>query len=103
MKLMLYESTYKLCEAIMNWTIFNRKSLSKIELENYTKRAKEIQKNLGLALSKENDSYGELIKVSTELNVFRMELESKYQTHGRLETDIEQCFTEFEKNLHNHV
>lgn len=104
MMLQLYESSNELYQAIMNWIVGNRKALSRIEIENFSKRLKVIPRKVGLALekSKIDECFKEMIIVRKELETFLMEIRSKYQTMGRLENDIEECFTKFTKILNDY-
>lgn len=104
MMLRLYECSNELCQAIMNWIVGNRKALSKIEIENFSRRLKVIPRKVGFALEKPkiDECFKELIIVNKELNAFLMEIRSKYQTIEKLENDIEECFTTFTEILNDY-
>ena len=104
LKLQLYESTLELCEAIMNWTISNRKALRRSEFEDYRKRVMVIPRSIGSALdeSKIEECFGKLIIVNKELNSLLIEIKSRYRTIGRLELNIEECFTKYTKFLNDY-
>ncbi|MQR93688.1 hypothetical protein [Fictibacillus phosphorivorans] len=100
-KLKIYESSNELCEVILNYIVGNRKVISITEFDSYTKRIMMIHRKMGLALgkSKMDECFNELIIISEEMNVLLLEIKSKYFIMGRLENDIDECFTKFTKIL----
>ncbi|GAE37659.1 hypothetical protein [Halalkalibacter akibai] len=104
MMVRLYECSNDLCQAIINWIVGNRKALSKIEIENFSRRLTMIRRKVGLALekSKIDGCFKELIIVRKEMETLLMEIRSKYQTIERLENDIEDCFTKFTEILNDY-
>lgn len=88
----------------MNWMIENRKALGRDEFEKLTKRVRMFPQKIGnaLARSKIDECFKELLIVNKELNELLLEIKKRYHKIGKLENDIEACFTEFTNILNDY-